>query len=89
MNPFPPFDPDLQFSEQFLHQVNQLSARDALALVDRSLLQTATMHDRYMHQLMNMKYDDPQFAGVQHCWWIDCNNILRLKKLHAEIESEL
>ena len=85
----PPFDPNLAFNERFLEELNHLSAENALDMVNRSLLQTATMADRYEYQVMNTKYDHPDFAGYQHAWWIDCNNVIRLKKLQSEIESEL
>ena len=88
INNLPPFEL-VAFSEQFNETLNSLDTGEALSWLDCHIKYTIQMRDYYQAEMFKTANDDPKLPGIAHAYWVDSNNLYRLKILQDEIKKEL
>lgn len=76
----------LPFSDKWLDQLDQMSNTNAIDWVTKHLQACIISRNKYENAML-ASYSK-EFEGYLHAWIIDCNNIVRFKRLLMEIENE-
>ena len=69
------------FSDQMMSELDKMSQEDALAYVDRMIKRCVQVRNYYESLPVEPRH--------LHAWVIECNNIMRFKRLHSQIASEV
>lgn len=75
-------------SAEMIDLLDSMSKEQALAHVQSVIVSTVQARDRYQTSLLGSDSKSEQFKGFLHCYVIDCNNIVKLKRLYDQIAAE-
>ena len=78
----------IPFSDQFYETLNSLDTGKAISWLERHIEFTIKMRDIYQEKMIACDIKSEDFKGFVHCYWVDCNNLYRLKVLLDEVRSE-
>lgn len=76
------------FDDLFLDMLDKMTQTQAIAHLAELIEKTQFHRDNYEKMMLNTVSGTPDHEAAKHCWVIDCNNILRFKKLYDEVCNE-
>lgn len=79
---------DTAVTQWFLDQIDKMSKEDAIKHIEKMIDKTIKIRNEYEKRMLAHPFGTDQFNTFRHAWVIDCNNVVRLKKLLDDVRNE-